>query len=105
MSSSGLRFLLLLLVVQCLRAENAGGVAGSVLDSQTGRPVPGVAIAVNGMSDSRNVTDADGKFSLSLSPGNYTLRMSAPRYAPVNLTGIVVKAGETLEASTVLSNT
>ena len=85
--------------------SNPSMVTGSVLDSQTGRPLAAVAVAVNGNQDSHNVTDSDGRFTIKLSPGVYTLRFSADRYAPVELTGVEVKPGEVAEASTVMSNT
>ncbi len=81
-----------------------GTVQGSVFDSSSGRPIPSVTIAVNGQSSDRNVTDPAGKFSLSLSPGTYTLRFSAENFSPVDVTDVIVRAGEVTEASTLLSN-
>ena len=84
--------------------SSTGSVSGSILDSQTGRPVSGVGIAVNGQSDGRNTTDSDGRYAIKLSPGTYTLRFLAPNYAALDLTDVIVKAGETTELSAVLSN-
>ena len=81
-----------------------GTVQGSVFDSASGRPVAGAAIAINGQSSDRNVTDPDGRFNLSLSPGTYTLRFSAANYGAVDVTDVMVKAGEVTEASTLLAN-
>ena len=81
-----------------------GSVSGVVYDGQTGRPVPAVAISIDGQTSSRMVTDSDGRFAVPLSPGTYKLLFTAPNYLPVNLSDVVVKAGETTEASTVLSN-
>src|SRR5262249_18479636 len=39
-----------------------------------------------------------------ISPGTYTLRYSVQNYAPVDLTDVIVKAGETTQASTLLAN-
>ncbi|HTM49969.1 MAG TPA: TonB-dependent receptor [Bryobacteraceae bacterium] len=86
------------------RAQTTGTIRGSVLDSQTGRPLAGVAIAVDGHSDDRNITGPDGGFTLAMSPGNYTLRFRTSNYAPVELTDVAVRAGEATEASTVLAN-
>lgn len=105
MFSSRLRFLILVLLTIPVYGQTSGTASGTILDSQTGRPIPGVAIAVNGSSDSRNVTNADGKYTITLSPGTYTLGISAEHYAPVELTGIAIKAGEATEASTALTNT
>jgi outer membrane receptor protein involved in Fe transport len=96
---------LALLTMCAVQARAANGtINGTVLDSQTGRPVPGVAIAINGQSGSNSLTDSDGRFAFSLSPGTYSLRFSAPNYASVDLVNIEVKPGAVTEASTVLSN-
>jgi outer membrane receptor protein involved in Fe transport len=88
-----------------LRAEAlTGTVTGSVLDAQTGRPISGVAVSVDGQTSDRNVTDADGRYSLTLSPGTYALTLTAPNHSEVQVGGVVVKAGEDTEASAVMSN-
>lgn len=79
-------------------------MSGIVSDSQTGRPLSGVTIAINGQSSNKNVTDSDGRFAFPVSPGTYSLRYTAANYAPVELTDVVVKAGETTQASTLLAN-
>ncbi|MEO8026863.1 MAG: TonB-dependent receptor [Bryobacteraceae bacterium] len=79
-------------------------MTGSVLDGQTGRPVPGVTVAINGQSSNDNVTGSDGKFTFKLSPGSYTLRFSGPNYAAMEVTDVVVTANEVTEASTLLTN-
>jgi hypothetical protein len=81
-----------------------GTISGTVLDSQTGRPIPGAAIAVNGQNTDRNVADSDGRFSITLSPGTYSLRYAAANYSEVQIGDVVVKAGENTEASTVMVN-
>ena len=81
-----------------------GSVSGFVLDGQTGRPITGASIAVNGNSTQATVTDADGRFTIPLSPGTYRLQITAANYAPVDLSEVVVKTGEATEASTVMSN-
>lgn len=87
------------------QAPKPGTVTGSVLDSQSGRPIPGVAIAINGTSDDRNVTGTDGTFTITAPAGVHTLRFTAPNYQPVDVTDVDVKAGATTELSTLLSNT
>lgn len=97
--------LLALLTSFTLQAQSTPGtISGSVFDSASGRPIAGAAIALNGQSSDRNVTDPDGRFSLSASPGTYTLRFTAANYSPVDVTDVVVKAGEVTEASTLLAN-
>src|ERR1700741_2998627 len=94
---------LIFALAQFLHAQATNGtVSGTVFDSASGRPISGAAIAVNGQLDTRNVTDPDGKFSMSLSPGTYILKFTAANYSPVEVTDVVVKAGEVTEASTLL---
>ncbi len=99
-----LAFAALLLAAQLNGQTATGTASGFVLDGQTGRPIPGVVVSINGQSSDKNVTDTDGKFRLPLSPGTYTLGLTAPNYASVDMTGIIIKAGEDTEASAVMSN-
>ena len=64
----------------------------------------GASIAINGQSDGRTLTDAQGKYVISLSPGTYTLEFSADKYAKVQLTGVEVKSNDNTDASTVMSD-
>ncbi|MBD0255425.1 MAG: SusC/RagA family TonB-linked outer membrane protein [Cytophagales bacterium] len=50
-------------------------VSGRVTDAQTGSPLPGVSVLLKGTA-AGTVTDADGRFSLSLPPGGGTLVFS-----------------------------
>ena len=97
--------LLALAFVQLTYSQATNGtVQGSVFDSASGRPIAGASVAIDGQSSDRNVTDPDGRFNLSLSPGTYTLRFSAANYGQVDVTDVIVKAGELTEASTLLAN-
>lgn len=105
MSSNGILLALVLAFAQAVHAQgNAGTVTGFVLDSQTGRSITGAVVAVNGQSTQATVTDADGRFTIPLSAGTYQLHISSPNYHPVDLSDVVIKQGETTEASTVMSN-
>ena len=68
-------------------------MAGAVFDGQTGRPVAGASIAINGQSSGKSVTDADGRFQFALSPGTYVLGFTSPNYREVEVRDVVVKAG------------
>jgi outer membrane receptor protein involved in Fe transport len=104
-SSSTIGLALALILVQAALSQvTTGTVSGTVLDSQTGRPIAGASIAINGQSSNQNVSGSDGRFTLSMSPGTYTLRFTAPNYLPVDVTEVVVKAGEVTEVSTLLSS-
>jgi len=85
-------------------STGTGTVTGSVFDAQTGRPVAGVTFAVNGQSSAAQVTDAEGRFSIALSPGTYKLRFSSANHSEVEVEDVIVKAGEATEASTVMAS-
>ncbi len=97
------KYLFLLSAAATAFAQN-GSVAGSVFDSQSGRAITAVSIAVDGHSSNQYVTDADGKFTIALSPGTYTLRFTAENYSTVEMTDVIVKAGEVTQGSTVMAN-
>ena len=81
-----------------------GTVAGSLLDGQTGRPIVGGEVAIDGQSAGRILSDSDGRFRFTLSPGAYTLQITAANYFDVHLTDVQVRAGETADVSTVMSS-
>ncbi|HEU0120441.1 MAG TPA: TonB-dependent receptor [Bryobacteraceae bacterium] len=101
-----LRLSSLFLLGAALLAAQAptGAIAGSVLDSQTGRPVPGVTVLLNGQQAGNQKAGTDGRFTLTVSPGSYTLTFQADNYSETKIEQVVVKAGEVTEASTVMAN-
>lgn len=96
--------LIFLAIPFAMQGAAPGTVAGAVYDGQTGRPIAGAVVAINGNSDDRNKTNADGRFAIALSPGTYALRFTADNYADVVVNEVVVKPGEVTEASTVMSS-
>lgn len=79
-----------------------GTVTGQVFDASSGRPVPLVQISVDGMTDAKMTTDTDGRYTILLSPGTYKIKFSLANFLDANVDEIIVKAGETTDASTVL---
>jgi len=80
-----------------------GTITGALYDSQTGRLIAGAIIEVAGQPGAKTVSSSEGAFRLELAPGAYTLRISAPRYLPVQVEGVTVTAGGVTDASTVLA--
>jgi CarboxypepD_reg-like domain len=76
--------LLLLLTVTNLRSQSPGStLSGSVRDSATGKPVPGVSVFLNSTSKG-TVTHDDGNFTLTgIPPGRYQLIVSAIGFATI----------------------
>jgi outer membrane receptor for ferrienterochelin and colicin len=84
-----------------------GRVIGRVVDAETGRPLPGAQVAVEGTAVLR-VAGVDGRFVLTGVPaGEQTVVVRFIGYAPKSVTGIQVPEGAavaldvTLEASAV----
>lgn len=97
-----LTFLLLLLAGVTL-AQN-GIIRGSVIETSTGDPVIGGSIFVVETSGG-TVTDLDGTFEISISPGSYTLQVSYIGYQTLTIEEVEVKAGQvTLLSSLQLSD-
>ncbi len=78
-------------------AGTTGGLAGTILDAVSGRPIPGAAVTATSPSQSATVsTDRQGRYGfVSLAPDTYALAVSAPGYAPFSQPGITVVADQT----------
>lgn len=85
-------FIIFLLFSLISVAQN-GFIRGTVYDDATGESLPGVTIFVEGTTTG-TMTDFDGKFNLSIAPGNYTLRVSFISYETINIKGMQVKSGQ-----------
>jgi outer membrane receptor protein involved in Fe transport len=83
-------------------AVTKGTITGTVFDAANGRPVPLVQIVVDGVADTKLVTDTDGRYTLQLSPGKYKLSFKANNYIETTIADVEVKADETTDASTVI---
>ena len=82
-----------LLVSAVLCCAHGGRIAGTVRSAETGRPVAGVEVTVEGGADSAT-TDTSGAYALSdMEPGGYNLLFVHERYEPV-LRNDVYVAGE-----------
>jgi len=96
---------LILIVVSQLIAGFAfaqkGILRGAIFEEGSGEPLFGVSVLVKETSTGA-ITDFDGKFEIQVEPGFYTLQISYISYATVELTGVEVKAGETVVLSDIL---
>lgn len=86
-----------------LFAHNGGNglVSGKVLDKKTGEELIGVSVMVEG-SSLGTVTDFEGKYNLSVPPGNYNLVFTYVSYNKKVIKGVEVKQRETVVVSPVL---
>jgi hypothetical protein len=80
------------LVAFCITAVHAqsGNITGTVTDAETGDPLPGVNVVIQGTQQGAT-TNADGRYRiLNVSPGTYTLRASFVGYADAVVEGVDV---------------
>jgi Carboxypeptidase regulatory-like domain len=71
-------------------------LTGSVVDAATGAAIPSAAVAIwtpGGSEVSNGSTVPSGAFSFALDPGSYNLSVSAPGYAPANVSVSTGPAG------------
>ncbi|MBE8727208.1 TonB-dependent receptor [Flavobacterium hungaricum] len=99
-----LKFLLIALFTCTISiAQNKGTISGVLTDKEMNNEVlPFANVLIKGTNISVN-TDVDGKYSLSVNPGNYTLVFSFLGYESVE-TPVAVKANETVVVNQALSS-
>ena len=90
-----LKFVLLvsLLCMAQIAFAQKGKVRGTAYERSNGEPMFSVQIFVPEVQ-SGGVTDFDGKFEVELAPGTYTLQAKFIGFTTVNISDVVVKAGE-----------
>ncbi|RQW08413.1 MAG: carboxypeptidase-like regulatory domain-containing protein, partial [Calditrichaeota bacterium] len=89
-SRSLLAFLFIILISTVLFAGTTGKIAGIVKDKNTGEPLIGVNITVEGTNLGAS-SDIDGSFIiLNIPPGDYTLVAQYIGYATVRLENVDV---------------
>lgn len=73
---------------------NMGFISGQIVDKESGQPLPGVAILLEG-TDFGTVTDNAGRYTLGPAPaGNYTINFVKSGYIEANVTDYAIVAGE-----------
>jgi hypothetical protein len=71
-------------------SPTTGTLAGIITARASGKPLVGVKVEAGGRS---TTTDASGRFSLALPPGQYEVRLASLAYQPTVLKGPHVEAG------------
>ncbi len=88
-------FLLAVMIAAPGYAGVTGKIAGVIKDSDTGDPLPGANIIIEG-TDRGAAADADGKFLiLNVPPGVYSLRVQMMGYTPTTVTDVRVCSDRT----------
>jgi len=83
----------LLFAIISISFSQSGFIRGTVYDNNTGESLPGVSIIIDGTTTG-TMTDLDGKFNLTVSPGKYTINLSFVSYETIVLNDIEVPAGK-----------
>jgi len=108
-----IRFILMIFIMGgSLLAGTTGKLAGRVVDQNTGEPLIGVNVFIEG-THLGAATDADGEYYiLNITPGTYTVKASYVSYSTFTVENLLVRAdlttqyifrmqSETLEAPTI----
>jgi len=86
--------LLSLLLPPAAAAQGTGQIAGRVLDSSTGRPLPAARVVVQGTPAASATAAVDGRYVLRGVPaGEHTVTVSLLGYAAKTVTGVRVPPG------------
>lgn len=97
-------FILLTLAAFITTAQTKGTIQGVVLDKEAdNQPLPFASVFVKG-SQTGTTSDIDGVFIFQADPGIYTLVFSFVGYQKIEITNIVVKAGEITTLDNVVMN-
>ena len=95
----------LMLALTSAHAAGTGRISGRVRDLDTGEPVAGAAVEVDG-ADLGAATDENGRYLIRGVPtGTYTVGASSVGYQPSKKTGVVVSADKTAAADFRLKTT
>ncbi len=93
--------LLSLLIPAGIQAGETGKITGTVVDKETGNPLPGVNVIIEGTSMGA-ATDSKGEFFiLFVSPGLYDVRFSFIGYSDVTITNVRVTKDLTTNMRTI----
>jgi len=68
-----------------------GTISGKVTSAGDGEPVPGVTVLVSG-TNAGALTKDDGRYTITVQPGTYTVQARRIGFAPDSVTGVTVTA-------------
>ena len=98
-------FVALFVGVHSLNAAVTGKIAGYVVDSNTGEPLPGANVVIEGTQRGA-ACDVDGYFFISrLNPGSYDVQARMMGYKNLTITGVRVTSGHTTSVDFDLEST
>ena len=74
-------------------------IRGTVIEDATGQPLIGVSVVIDGTTTGASA-DLDGKFTIKVQPGTYSLTASFISFAKLTISDVVVKEGEVTNLGT-----
>ncbi|MCP4711268.1 MAG: TonB-dependent receptor [Planctomycetes bacterium] len=84
--------LIILMATGVVFAGTTGKIAGKIIDKNTGEPLPGVNVVIQGTTMG-NATDSQGRFTIiNIRPGDYTISATIMGYAKVTHEDVHVTA-------------
>ncbi len=75
-----------------------GEIRGKIIEKATGEPMVGANIVIESITMG-TTADLDGNYSMKVTPGTYTVKVSFVSYNSVEVTDVKVEAGKTAEAN------
>ncbi len=84
---------IIIILTTALAYAQEGTIRGMIIEDETGEAVIGANVFVPELSTG-TVTDLDGKFSIDVSPGTYSLRISYVGFQNLTIKDIEVEAGK-----------
>lgn len=100
-----LAMLLLLCTVPLVFAGTTGKFAGKVTDADSGEPLPGVNVIIEG-TDLGAATDLEGDYYIiNVPPGHYTLTASMMGYKTINKTDLLLSVDHTVTTNFIMEVT
>lgn len=95
-------FLLIIAITKV--SAQTGKIAGKVTDKATGETLIGLTVGVEGTTKGAS-TDIEGRYSLSLSPGTYSLSFRYLGYQTKNITSVTVVEGKVTNLDVIIAET
>lgn len=86
------KLLIVFLFLSFKLLADEGIITGTVYDAGTGEYLTGVSVYVV-ETNTGDVTDLDGEFSITLPPGTYSVRLSFVTYEPMTIAEVIVEDG------------
>jgi len=79
-----------------------GTLTGRVTDQASGQPLAGAAVTAAGPTSASTTTDANGRYTVTLPVGTYSVSASLALYHPRTVSGVVVQANQTVTRNVAL---